>query len=92
MPITDYSEDELRPRELTPEERENPYQVINEFFQVGHLPQIRQEMWVFFKAAVTGGYTHSFSRRERVDLVYFYECLERLVEAVYLIHLKKASS
>jgi hypothetical protein len=87
MPIQDYSAAELAPRKLTPQEIENPFEVIHKLFDYGHLPQLRVDLWELFKTTVTGTWHHN-KATERVEQVYFFERLEKLVEAAYLLHIK----
>jgi len=88
MSIQDYSQSELEPRKLSKEEIENPYDVIDNFFDFAHLPQIRDELWEMLKLTVTSSY-HIQPRRDRANLLYFYEKLEQLIEAAHVIHRKK---
>jgi hypothetical protein len=85
MSINDYSQSELEPRKLSKEEIENPYEVIDNFFDYAHLPQVRDELWEFLKLTVSSNY-HIQPRRDRANLLHFYEKLEQLVEAVHIIH------
>jgi hypothetical protein len=85
MPLQDYPAWELKPRKLSREEMENPMQVVHEFFSYGHLPEIRDQLWDLLKTTVTGNYCKMLTRRERSDLVYFYERLEKLIEAVHVL-------
>ena len=87
MSLNDYPKSELEPRKLTQEEREDPYLVIHDFFGFGHLPEIRKIHWEFLKVTVSGSY-HTCSRRERANLIYLYERIEQLIEAVHIIHLR----
>jgi hypothetical protein len=64
---------ELAPRQLSPEETENPWLVIHDLFSYDHLPGIRDMLWQWLKATVTGSY---------------HKHLEKLVEAVHLLHLR----
>jgi len=73
---------------LSPEERENPMNVLGNFFSFAHLPQVRELLWKWLKATITGNYNKTLSRLERENLVHFYEQLEKLIEAVHLLHLK----
>lgn len=88
MSLTDYPAWELRPRKLSAEEIEDPFMVIHNFFSTGHLPQIREMLWELMKATVTGSFCSALTRRERADMVYFYEQLEKIVEAIHLLHQK----
>lgn len=83
MPLQDYPSWELKPRKLSQEEREDPMQAIRNFFNYANLPDIRQQLWEMLKTTVTGNYCRSLSRRERSDMLYFFEQLEKLVEAAH---------
>ncbi len=85
MTNEDHGAWELKPRKLTPEEMECPDKVIEEFFQYAHLPQVRWYLWEFLKTMVTGTYVQLKSR-ERANLIYFYEQIERLVEAAHVMY------
>jgi hypothetical protein len=85
MPLQDYPVWELKPRKLSREEMENPMLVIHDFFSYGHLPEIRYQLWDLLKTAVTGNYCKLLTRRERSDMVYFYERLEKVIEAIHLL-------
>jgi hypothetical protein len=89
MPLSDYPASELTPRHLTPDEMQDPTQVFNELFQLGHLPQIRQDLWELFKASVTGNHFKTLSHRERSNMVLFYERLQKVIEAVHIVYQKK---
>lgn len=86
MSIRDYMEWELKPRELTKEEIANPYLVINDLFDFAHLPSIREMLWQWLKATVTSTYCIYLDRNEKYDLIYFYEKIQKLIEAAHLIH------
>jgi hypothetical protein len=85
MSLSDYSSCELEPRLLAKEEVSDPYLVIHDLFSFAHLPSIREQLWEFFKLTVSGSY-HKASRKDRANLLFFYEKLETLVEAVHIIH------
>jgi hypothetical protein len=86
MALSDYPSWELQPRKLTPEQIADPMQVIHDFFSTGHLPQIREMLWELLKTTIIGDYCASLSCREREDLIYFYEQLEKVVEAIHILH------
>lgn len=90
MPLQDYPSWELKPRHLSREEMEQPMQVIHDFFSYGHLPEIRDQLWELLKTTITGNYCKTLSRRERSDILYFYERLEKLVEAIHLVSQQQA--
>jgi HEPN domain-containing protein len=71
---------------LTDEEINDPYLVINDLFQFGHLPDLRELLWNSFKSNITGSYHKELTRKERKEIVSLYEYFERLVEAVHIIN------
>lgn len=88
MSLSDYPSWELKPRKLSRQERENPQQVISDFFHYAHLPQVREMFGNLVKTTVTGSYNDALTSDERTSLFYFMEQLEKLIEAAHLIHQK----
>ena len=76
---------EMKPRKLTIEETEHPEMVIDEFFQYANLPELRWYLWEGTKTLVTGTF-HCLRSRERTNLIYFYERLEKLIEINHVLH------
>src|SRR6266700_4221658 len=66
---------------LTKEETANPWLVIEDLFDFGKLPEIRELLWQSFKTTITGDYPKRLSHSQRADVVCLYEYMERLVEA-----------
>lgn len=91
MPLHDYAPRELEPRNLGDDEIGNPLLVMHELFSFGHLPEIRELLWTSFKTMIAGNYATSLTADERNELVYFYEQLEKLVEAAHLMHTRNIS-
>lgn len=88
MHYDDYHEAwEMNPRKLSTEEIENPGKVIEDFFKVSHLPGMRSSLWELMKTMVTGTFSNLKSR-ERARLIYFYEQVEKLIEAAHVLHEK----
>ncbi len=77
---------------LTGEEINDPYLVIEDIFQFGHLPDLREMLWNSFKSNITGSYHKELTRRERNDIVYLHEYMERLVEATHIINENRKTS
>jgi hypothetical protein len=77
---------------LTGEEISNPYLVIEDLFDYCHLHQWQKKLWNSFKSNITGIYPKELNRRERNEVVYLHEYLERLVEAAWVIREKQRSS
>ena len=86
MPLEDYRPAQLEPQKLSKEEIANPVQVIHNFFTNDHFPEVKNQLWCLLKTTVTGEYCGVLTRKERSDLLYFYEQLEKLVEATHVIH------
>jgi hypothetical protein len=88
MNVLDSEVWEMKPRKLTAVEIENPERTIEEFFQYAHLPQARWYMWEALKTMVAGNYGQLKSK-ERLNLLYFYEQIEKLLEVVHVMHEKR---
>ncbi len=81
---------ELYPRKLSEEEINDPYLVIRQFFDYTSLPDIRENLWEWLKITVSGTFnTELFKKYQRYDMIYFYEHIEKLIEAAHLIHLQE---
>lgn len=74
---------------LTQTENADPQLVIDELFDFAHLPDIRELMWEWLKATVTGTYHKELSSSERSAILSLYEHLTRLVEAAHVMHTTK---
>lgn len=85
MNMSGYPEWEKQPRLLNKEEVENPYLVIEELFDFAHLPEIRNLLWEWLKTTVTGDFNESLDTREKSSLLFFYEKIEKLIEASHII-------
>jgi hypothetical protein len=88
MPTGNYSKNGYVTHKLSEEEIENPYLVIHEFFSFVHLPDARQALWEWLKLTVIGNY-HRQTCADKSNLIYLYEQVEKLVEAVHIIHQRK---
>lgn len=76
---------EMKPRKLSIEEIEQPERVIDEFFQFAQLPQVRWYLWEEMKTLITGSFG-DLDSRDRSNLIYFHEQIEKLIEVVHVIH------
>jgi hypothetical protein len=86
MGTQDYPPGEFQPRHLSQEEIENPYLIIHELFTYGHLPEVREQLWIMLKSCATGDFSKVLTRREQSNVFCFYELLEKVIEANYLIY------
>lgn len=72
---------------LTPPQTQNPALVFYELFDYASLPMLKDHLWQWLKLTVTGGYNKKyFDFRERENILTFYEHLEKLLEASYIIY------
>lgn len=72
--------------QLTNEELANPYLVIEELFDFAHLPDVRELLWEWLKATVTGSYHRTLSANEQEAIIILFEKLDKLVEAAHKLH------
>jgi hypothetical protein len=84
-PSSDYPRWELHPRKLTESEAADPNLVIQSFFDYASLPQVREQLWLFLETMVTGSFNKDCSKEERIELLYFFQQLEKLIEAAHVI-------
>lgn len=84
----DFPRVEYPTHKLSEDEIENPYLVLDEFFTFVHLPDIRQELWEWLKLTVCGSY-HEQSCTDKINLIYLYEQVDKLMEAVHIINQRK---
>ncbi len=89
MLLTQYPEWESFSRKLSEEEVENPHKVIAELFDFAHLPHVRDLLWLWLKTTVNGSFiTEDLEHRERTSIIFLYEKIEKLVEAVHILHIQ----
>ena|SRR5688500_1134663 len=74
-----------QPLRLTEEERQNPKMVIDDFFECYHLNDIRDILWKWTVEIVSSPGSISSEALERSNHFYFYEKMETLIEAIYLM-------
>lgn len=75
-----------QPLRLSEEERENPRLVIEHFFESYHLQEVREILWNWMVEIVSSSRSIAQEGRQRNDHIYFYEKIEQLVEATFLIN------
>ncbi|MFZ6024835.1 MAG: hypothetical protein ACOYVG_10345 [Bacteroidota bacterium] len=74
---------------LNKDEISNPQLVIAELFDFAHLPELKQLLWEWLKATVSGSYNKTLSKRERASILLLYEHMEKLIEANHLLHIEQ---
>ena len=75
-----------QPLRLNEEELKNPRLIIDNFFECYHLQEVRQTLWNWVVEIVSSSRSISQEGQQRNDHIYFYEKLEALVEAAFLIN------
>lgn len=73
------------PLRLTKEQKQNPYLVLEEFFQHFHLHEVRETSWNWLIAVLSSSGSISQNPIERSNHIFYYEKTEELVEACYVI-------
>lgn len=74
-----------QPLRLNKEQRHEPLLVLDEFFQCYHLNETRQIFWDWLTEVVSSPRSISNDPHERSNHMYFYEKMEELIEAAYII-------
>src|SRR5215471_11820975 len=74
-----------QPLRLTDQERKNPVMVIQEFFDSYHLEEVRQLLWTWMVEVVTSQRSIANNPRDRNNNIFFYEKIEALVEAAFIL-------
>jgi hypothetical protein len=75
-----------QPLRLSEEEREDPRLVIEQFFECYHLQEVREILWNWMVEIVSSSRSIAQEGRQRNDHIYFYEKIETLVEAAFMIN------
>jgi hypothetical protein len=73
------------PLRLTEEELNNPLLIFNDFFQTYHLNETRELLWQWLMAVLSSQGSISSEPLERSNHIYFYEKLEEIIEAAFII-------
>lgn len=86
MNKTAYPNWQDKPFRLDLDEIENPYQVVDRFFDDRTLPEHRAILWELLSAALSGSSAECFTAREGGEWVLYFRELEELIEASYIIY------
>ena len=74
-----------QPLRLNEEEIKNPMLVIEEFFQCYHLNDARSQFWNWLVEVISSPGSISSEATERNNHFYFYEKMEMLIEACFIL-------
>lgn len=70
---------------LNKDEAPTPLQVISDFCDTYHLPETKDILWEWVTNALSKSPSIYDTGKERSNLLFFYEKMKALVEAVYMI-------
>jgi hypothetical protein len=74
-----------QPLRLSKEQKHDPFSVIEEFFQCYHLNETRQTLWEWLTEVVSSSQSNSTGVHVRSDHMFFYEKIEELIEAAFIL-------
>jgi hypothetical protein len=74
-----------QPLRLTEEQRKDPVSVLIDFFECYHLNDFRDLFWKWLVEVLSSSGSISAEALERGNHIFFYEKMEMLIEACYLI-------
>jgi hypothetical protein len=74
-----------QPLRLTKEQKKDPLPVFNDFFECYHLNEVRQTLWQWLTEVLSAQYSIAIDPLERNNHIYFYEKIEMVIEAVFVI-------
>lgn len=75
-----------QPLRLSEDELNNPKLTIENFFECYRLQEVRQILWTWMVEVVSSSRSISQDGQQRNDHIYFYEKMELLIEAAFLIN------
>ena len=78
-----------QPLRLTESDKQNPYLVLEDFFTSFHLQDMREILWEWLSTALSTDSGHYSTGFQRSNLLFTYEKLELLLEAVYLLYKRR---
>jgi hypothetical protein len=73
------------PLRLNKEQKQHPILIIDDFFESFHLNEVRDILWRWMVEVVSSPRSISDDHHERNNHIYFYEKIEELVEAAFVL-------
>ncbi len=77
-----------QPLRLTKEQKQDPLPVLDDFFECFHLNEVRQILWKWLTEAISSEGVIATDAYARIDHIYFYEKIETIIEAAYVMKKK----
>jgi hypothetical protein len=76
------------PLRLTKEQKKDPLPVLDDFFECYHLNEVRQTFWEWLTEVLSSPRSIAIEPLERNNHIYFYEKIEGVIEAAFVIRKK----
>ncbi|OQP49388.1 hypothetical protein A4H97_29075 [Niastella yeongjuensis] len=80
-----------QPLRLSEEQLDNPLLVLDDFFQCYHLNETRELLWQWLTAIISSPGSISSEPLERSNHIYFYEKIEEIIEAAFVLKTNRLS-
>jgi hypothetical protein len=77
-----------QPLRLTKEQKRDPLLVLDDFFKCYHLNEVRQTLWEWLTDIVSSDRSIAIEPLDRNNHMYFYEKVEEIIEAAYVMRAK----
>jgi len=77
-----------QPLRLTKEQKQDPLPVLDDFFECYHLNEVRIILWEWLTEVVSSPRSISGDSLDRSNHIYFYEKIEGVIEAVFVLKKK----
>lgn len=74
-----------QPLRLNEEQRRNPLEILEEFFQNYHLNDTREILWYWLTEVVSSSRLVPRDQHHHGNQMYFYERIEEMIEAAFII-------
>lgn len=74
-----------QPLRLSKEERRDPLLVLDDFFECYHLNDVRQILWDWLTEVISSQRSIAADPMDRNNHMYFYEKIEEIIEAAYVM-------
>ncbi|OQP58841.1 hypothetical protein A3860_39215 [Niastella vici] len=77
-----------QPLRLSKEQKRDPLPVLDDFFECYHLNDVRQMLWQWLTTVISSHQSISNDALDRDNHLYFYEKIEGIIEAAYVMKRK----
>ena len=89
MPIRDKQISRPSFAGLSKKEVEHPHLVFERLFDFADIESLHDQLWEWLKIAVSGAFNSKLvDKRQRYDLIIFYEHIKRTIEAAHIMHIQ----